>query len=394
MSAKDPVIGLLWSQFAAYHADRCEAVARRLEGRATVYAVEVATTSQAYAWEPSGDIAGVIKRTLFPGRSYEDIAWPRRLAAQFHALRKCDMVCFGIPYSEPDMIVLSWLLRFCGVRTVMLTESKYDDKPRQRLAELGKSLLLRAYHAAIVGARRQADYVRFLGFGRRLVLPGYDTVSTDRVRRLAGGDGDTPYAQRPFVFVGRFVEKKDPRTLIRAFARYANEAGQGARRLVMVGDGPLMPQLRDDAKALGVAGLVDFPGFLGASQVACQLGRALALILPSREEQWGLVVNEALAVGLPVVASSAVGATDMLVREGVNGYIVAPGDVGALAQAMEELSSGHDKWQAMAAASLARAHFGDTERFADAVELLIDPRAPLAAQKIAEFRREMENTAG
>jgi hypothetical protein len=109
-----PTIGILFSQFAAYHVDRCEAVAARLAGRYEVKAVEVATRSTAYAWEPSGGVPGATKLTLWPGKGFEDVAWPRRLWTEFKALRDCTHVFVGLPYSLPDAIGLSWLLRNGG----------------------------------------------------------------------------------------------------------------------------------------------------------------------------------------------------------------------------------------------------------------------------------------
>ena len=132
---------MLWAQFADYHADRCEAVARHLDGRAVVVAVEVATASQTYAWAPSRDLALARKITLFPGQVLETIGLWKKLWAQFMALRQCDVVCCGVGYNEPDIIILSWLLRLCGVRLILMTDSKFDDKPRSLWFEAFKALL-------------------------------------------------------------------------------------------------------------------------------------------------------------------------------------------------------------------------------------------------------------
>lgn len=388
MSRSPPRIALLFAQFAAYHVDRCEAVARRLAGRAEVLAVEVCASSQTYAWEPSGEVAGARKLTLFAGEDYEKVPLLRRFAAQFRALRHCDTVLVGIGYNERDIMMLSWLLPLLGVRMVMMSESKYDDFPRSRLFERFKALLLLPYRAAIVGARRHMAYARLLGFRRRRVLPGYDTVGVERIRMQAGGklatDG-ADFAARPFVYVGRFVEKKNLLGLLDGYAAYAATAGTTARRLVLVGSGPQEAELKARADALGIAGLVDFPGFLSAGEVSRMLPGALALLLVSTVEQWGLVVNEALALGLPVVVSPAVGAGDVLVRDGVNGHVVEGGSPAAIASAMAVLGQDEAQWRAKCAASLERAWLGDVERLADAVELLLDPAAEPALGRMRQF---------
>ena len=355
---KLPHVGILFAQFAAYHVDRCQAVAARLAGRYDVIAVEVANRSQTYAWDVSGAVTGARKLTLFPGEDYEAIGPARRLWAQFRALRRCRMVLVGIGYNEPDVIALSWLLRLCGVRVVAFSESKVDDFPRRAGLELAKALILAPYSAAIVGAQRHIEYFRYLGFRKRPVLPGYDTVKLDRVRAMGGGvlapDG-VRYADRHFIFIGRFVAKKNLSGLVAGYAAYAQVAGPATRRLVLVGAGPHEAAIRAQVEQFGIGALVDFPGFLSAEAVARQLAGSLALVLVSKVEQWGLVVNEALAFGLPAIVSSAVGASDVLVRNLVNGFVIEPGSIQGLATALHAMASDEALWRCKVAASHARA---------------------------------------
>ena len=391
-SGKPITIGLVWAQFAAYHIDRCEAVARRFQGRGTVLAVEVATTSSDYAWEPSGDIAGGRKVTLFPGQSFDQLSNWQRFGAMRAALRDCDWVCIGLSYAELSTILLVAMLRLSGKRVVVFSESKFDDRPRNATGELVKRLILSSYNAAIVGATRHIAYFRMLGFRRRAVLPGYDGVGLDRVRAQGGGQlapGGRSFESRDFVFVGRFVDKKNLPHLIESFARYVASAGAGARRLVLVGSGPEEPQLRGMVDALGLRDRVEFPGFLPAQAVSRILANALTLVLPSVEEQWGLVVNEALAFGLPVIVSRQVGSRDALVRDQVNGHVVESGSVEQLADAMLDLARDRGRWEAKVAASHQRAWLGDCDRLADALELLIEPQNPFARANVDRFLAEL-----
>ena len=363
-------IGILFAQFAAYHVDRIEAAARLLAGRAEVIAVEVAQASATYAWVPSGKVQGATKRVLFTGEPYERIGKWRRLRAQYAALKDCDTVFVGIGYNEPDVLALALALRLRGRRVVLMSESKADDFPRHRLREFAKALLLLPFSAALVGGPRQVAYMRALGFARRRVETGYDGVSIERVRAL-GGAPRIAARDRPFVFVGRFVPKKNIVFLVEAFARYRQLAGADARRLALVGGGELEAQVRARIAALGLDDAVEITGFVDAPQVAAHLANARALLLPSTEEQWGLVVNEALALDLPVAVSRAVGSHDTLVREGQNGFVLAPDDAEAWAEAMVALGGDEERWEAMRQASRALAPAGDTERFAEGVRALI-----------------------
>lgn len=377
---------MIWAQFASYHIDRAEAVGRRLGHGWEVLAVEVATASRTYQWQPSGQIEAARKLTLFPGQVYDDLPWHRRLRAQWAALRGCRVVFVGIGYDRPDILCLGWLLRLSGCKVVMLTDSKFDDRRRWALREAGKAVLLRCFSAAIVAGRRQRDFVRMLGFGgRRPILPGMDTISIARVRSLARRTGHhpVPFAAREFVFVGRFVPKKNLLRMIEAYGAYVRQAGAAAHRLRLVGAGPLEPAMRDLIDRLGIGQWVHFAGFLPDSAVSPVLASALALVLLSTEEQWGLVINEAVALGVPVIASFAVGAGDALVRSGRNGYLVESGAVEGMAAAMAQIASSAAQWQRMAAGSEARGWLADAERFADAVEVLVGGQgAATAAERI------------
>lgn len=368
-----PCVAIVFAQFAPYHVDRISAAAERLLGTARVLAIEVAGRSHAYAWERSGEVHVAEKRVLFPDASYEDLGTGEKLTAMWRAVRGCKSVFIGIPYSDAAVLALSWMLRFSGRRVVLMTESKADDAPRRWWRETGKRLLLGAYRTALVGGPRQAAYLRFLGFSRRMVLTGYDTVGVERVRALAAGGAQPPWNERPFLYVGRFVPKKNLFVLLEAYARYAAGAGQEARRLVLAGDGPLRAELRRHAEKLGIAGRLDWPGFLSEADVPAAMARALALLLVSTTEQWGLVVNEACAAGLPVIVSDNVGARETLVRDGLTGFVVAAANVRQIADRMHALASSEAAWQAMRCASVAQAEQGDVIHFADAVAKLIAP---------------------
>lgn len=391
--AKKHSVALVWAQFAAYHTDRCEAVARRLADRADVLAVEVATTSSDYAWERSADVPGARKVTLFPGQSFDEISPLRRYRAMLAAVWRSNFVAIGLSYGEVDAILLSWTLRLLGKRVVVFSETKFDDKQRSIWHELLKCALLSCYSAAIVGAKRHIEYFRFLRFHRRPIIPGYDGVSLERVRRQAGSmlaPGGIAYETRPFVYVGRFVAKKNLEKLIEGYACYLALGGPTARRLVLVGSGDEEAMLRRRCDELDISHLVNFAGFLTAAEVSRTLASSLALMLVSSEEQWGLVVNEALAVGLPVVVSHEVGSRDALVRNLVNGFVVESSSPASIGHAMLLLATDRATWERMVTASHARGWLGDADRIADAIEILLYPEDPAATARIGQFMSELE----
>ena len=136
-------------------------------------------------------------------------------------------------------------------------------------------------------------------------------------------------ARPVLVAAGRLVAQKDYPTLLRAFARLR---AARACRLLILGDGPLLGELRALAAALGVADDVLFAGFV-ANPHPC-IERAAVLVLASRYEGFGNVLVEALAAGTPVVSTDCPAGPAEILEGGRFGRLVPVGDAGALADAV------------------------------------------------------------
>lgn len=153
------------------------------------------------------------------------------------------------------------------------------------------------------------------------------------------------------LFAGKFEAKKRPFDLLAAVASLP--AGLGERVvLLMVGAGPLEAELRAQAQAAGLR--VTWAGFLNQTQIPAAYAAADLLVLPSDHgETWGLVVNEAMACGLPAIVSDQVGCADDLVRPGQTGLVYPMGDVAALAKAIASLASDPGRRRALGEAACA-----------------------------------------
>jgi glycosyltransferase involved in cell wall biosynthesis len=137
-----------------------------------------------------------------------------------------------------------------------------------------------------------------------------------------------------FLYVGRFAAEKNVELILEAYARASAQVPPGVVHLIMAGAGPREPVLR----AIAPAG-VSFLGPLDrASTLPNLYANADAFVFASETETLGLVVLEAMASGLPVVAAPAGGVADHL-RHGVNGLAFPPGDVDEMARGMLDLVS-------------------------------------------------------
>jgi glycosyltransferase involved in cell wall biosynthesis len=119
---------------------------------------------------------------------------------------------------------------------------------------------------------------------------------------------------------------------------------------VVLVDGPLRPEILDLRARLGLEANVLLPGFKQYGELPAYYGLAAAFVLPSSVEQWGLVVNEAMAAGLPVLVSEVCGAAE-LVENGRNGYLFSPRTPASIASALARIHRDEPRCAVMGALS-------------------------------------------
>lgn len=212
---------------------------------------------------------------------------------------------------------------------------EHRDTPALRvLATLAGVLYSRA--AAVTGASADIvdDLRRNIGLGScrvpLRVMP--NAVDSERVRALAlRADSGLVTGPGPlFVNVARHARQKDLPLLLRAFASFRSATGAGT--LALVGTGPLTAELESLAEQLGIREFVHFRGHL--ANPFPQMASATAFVLSSEEEGFGLVLLEAMSLGVPVISTDCPGGPRDILRDGDDGLLVPAGDETALAAAM------------------------------------------------------------
>ncbi len=159
----------------------------------------------------------------------------------------------------------------------------------------------------------------------------------------------SPLPTKPtFLFVGRLIEEKGVRTLLEAFSVVSRVVEDA--KLVIVGDGPLMPWIRDYCRDAGLADRVEIVGLVPYDEIPELLSRCSALCLPSVGEPYGMAIVEAMSAGRAVIAVDRAGPSHLL-RDDDGGRLVAPNDADALARAMTELGQDAAKLRAMGEAN-------------------------------------------
>lgn len=324
----------------------------------SVRVMALGATERMREWKVQKQDLGFEYLEAVAGETVENIE-PRLLAARVRQwLDDCDPQAVVITgYYYPAMRAAAQWARRHGRASVYMGDSQRVDRPRIALREWLKGWWVRRhYDSAFVAGERAADYLTGMGFPRERIWTGYDVVDNDTI---ASGAADARAAaselrtrlglpDRFFLFVGRFSGEKNLPRLLEAYAGYRQAAGRQAWGLVMVGRGPQDGLLQ--RRAQEIDGVV-FAGFQQADQLPAYYGLASCLVLPSLSETWGLVVNEAMAAGLPVLVSPRCGCVPELVRSGWNGYLCDPLDIAGMTRSMAVLSSPETDIDAMGAAS-------------------------------------------
>jgi glycosyltransferase involved in cell wall biosynthesis len=141
---------------------------------------------------------------------------------------------------------------------------------------------------------------------------------------------------RPVVlFASKLIARKHPDDVVRAVARLRDEGVTAS--LLFVGSGEMEPALRSIVVEYNLSGLVSFGGFVNQAESPRVYALSDVFVLPAEDEPWGLIVNEVMCAGVPVIVAADVGCVPDLVQDGRNGLLVRAGDVTALAAALRRL---------------------------------------------------------
>jgi glycosyltransferase involved in cell wall biosynthesis len=261
-------------------------------------------------------------------RSLDQVSFGERREALFRIFNEYRPDVLNITgYFDRAQVLLMFYARWKGVKVVISSESSSADHNRSAWKEWIKKVIIGRANAFFCFGETSARYLESLGVAQSAIRVRNAAVIDEQVirnrydetkRELAADAALNPVA-RKFVYVGRLASEKNLTTLIRAFGNAVAQTGSDWK-LLLVGDGPERDNLEKLAAGSGIAGQVIFAGGFPWYRVPGWLAQSDVLVLPSKSEPWGLVVNEAMVCGMPVIVSQTCGCAGDLVRNGVNGF--------------------------------------------------------------------------
>jgi len=380
-------IAILFDNFGPYHVARLNAASEVC----TLLGIELHPQSRDYGWQP--DIGP---------RSFHCVTLSAASADGPPSLKQFTQLQDALDTFRPHCVfVPGWSARYAlasiewcrsnHVPAVLMSESTWRDSPRARAKESMKSWIVSLCSSALVGGASHAEYLVKLGMPPDRIFQGYDFVDNEyfqeksKTARARAVDlrQKLRLPQHYFIAVARFIPKKNLAWLIETYAQYrqacAREPGAttqpsraGPWSLVLLGDGPNRPLLAQQISGLHLDAHVIVPGFIPYEDMPDYYALAGAFVHASRSEPWGLVVNEAMASGLPVLVSNTCGCARELVRDGQNGFLFDPANSDQLVELMLRFSTHPDHLPAMAKAGVDLVSNWGPDRFASGVRATAD----------------------
>lgn len=350
-------LAVAFRRIGPYHLARLKPVAKLFPN---LLVIEGSGKDQIYAWDKVNTGQSFKKTTLFPEKDAHFVDF-KELTSQTEAILDRNeiqaMVIHG--WSEKGALAALIWCRKNHIPAIVMSESQEIDHSRNFIKEFIKKIIVTNFSSALCGGESHAAYLVKLGMPRDNIFTGYDVIDNDyftinanairKQRETIKKEYNLP--QNYFLASGRFIKKKNFSRLLSAYARYRQKGAPNDWKLVLLGDGELRPNLIAQIKELQLEPHVILPGFIQYQDLPVYYGLANTFIHCSTREQWGLVVNEAMASGLPVLVSDRCGCAGELVQEGENGFTFDPYGTTEITRKMLEISEGIFSIEAMGAMS-------------------------------------------
>ncbi|MBN2744965.1 MAG: glycosyltransferase family 4 protein, partial [Marinilabiliaceae bacterium] len=198
-----------------------------------------------------------------------------------------------------------------------------------------KQPIVRSFDGFIAAGKRATAYLQTFDINVPVTQP-WDVVDNDYFEQQTGSKPQG-LPDEYILCASRFIHKKNHLTLLEGFNQFKKNTTT-ATKLVLIGSGPLKKEIQKSISDLKLQDDVVMFDFVQYDELPQFYKHSKALILPSLSDQWGLVVNEAMACGKPVIVSNRCGCADDLVVNGENGWVIEPTAQG-IAESLQQLAA-------------------------------------------------------
>jgi len=370
-------IAIIFDRFGPYHIARMRGAMQFAE----VLAIEGAPHRAVYDWQAPDlpDGMGYAALSSAKGEETDAALIEERLNERVAPFAPDAIAICG----WSNMIALTALrwARDSNIPAICMSETNDWDFKRNWLVERLKSGIVAHFGAGLATNDSQINYLAQLGLDRDRIFCGYNVVDNDYFREAAAqhrNASDLPEEVaaflpmsakgRYFLSSNRFIEKKNLIRLLEAYSEFRKgRTGDVADwPLIMLGDGELRQQIEETIDRLNLGRHVHLPGFLQVEALPRFYGTAGAFVHASTVEQWGLVVNEAMAAGLPAAVSKRCGSAQFLIEDAVTGFVFDPYSTNEITFALERLA-GLDADSPIRDAAAKRVELLRPEKFGEAL---------------------------
>jgi glycosyltransferase involved in cell wall biosynthesis len=256
---------------------------------------------------------------------------------------------------------------------VWATVSEVSEKGRGLMRRTLRKLLLKLTDEVIVNGRSGAAYIRSLATERLAISVVPQVVDLRHFTpgtRLPRNNSASPGTDLNLLYVGQVIKRKGLHLFLNTLAAWCNRHPQVSVRLRIVGDGPLRRSISEAPKAPSLT--IQWEGAVRYELLPLFYQENDVLVFPTLSDEWGLVVNEALACGVPVLGSTYSQAVMELVHDGINGWVFEPDSDNSTTAALDRMMD-----------TLAK---GGSETFREAVRSTVEHLTPDAvADRISEI---------
>lgn len=294
--------------------------------------IEIAGLGSPYAFAAKKEENDLQWHILFPEKKPEELDGATIKSCLFKALAEInpDVIIAGAIAFPSGALAVRWGQK-TGVKVIIFDDAKKEAVQRSSWVDWIKQRIYDGVDAMFYPAPDWASTGRTWGFNPEEIFYGVDVVDNDfwaqpaELNQLWGNY---------FVSIGRQIPIKNYFSIAQAYVAYHEIKGAEAYNWVLIGDGPDHQAIVEFIRKNHCGDKVFFLPFQSQKELPAIYQHAQALICNSKNETWGLVINEAMAGGCPIFASIQCGATNTLVHDGLNGYTFSCDDIGKLTELM------------------------------------------------------------